>query len=439
MVRRSGPADGRGADAPWTARILRPMATARSAAPAATSSADRATGLRGEVRVLVIFKLAARPTPGAWQIERALEVLASSVPGLVRRRQASDPGTLVRADRPTGTALFPRFLLEGEVDGPDGGWELYVGHVGSGVLVKRRAISLATLADAEPGIIAEATPLLRAVAAAGAVLRAQGLADPWGRDAIMAGEALWVNRLVVSDETPSRIHENLEFAVPMTATDGRIGLVARSASLLFPEHAEKADDVIVGLVAATEEWLMVDDITRALGAWVRDLEAAEPVLARTQAEVRGASIEVIARRALIDERTRYLRNGAAAARVAAREAWGVDAQVHAMDDRLAGMRHLVEGERVRRQATRDERRNELLFVFTLLAALQTTFVVFDFVTGSDYVVPSAIRVAIGVALAIVGAVLVIGAVRREGLASDPESTPADPPDEAPGRETPPAP
>lgn len=362
--------------------------------------------------MLVIFKLAARPVPGAWRIEAALEILGSAVPGLARRRQASDPGTIVRADRPTGTALFPRFLLEGTLDGHDGGWELFLGHVGAGVLVKRRAIPLADLAAAEPGILAEVTPLIRTIAAAGGTLEGRGLAEPWGRDPIAAGEPLWVNRLVVSDEPPARIHENLEFAIPMVATDGPIGLCARSASVLFPAHAAKVDDVVVGLVAATEEWLMVDDITRSLGAWVRDLEAAEPVLARTLEEVRAASVEVIARRALIDERTRYLRNGAAAARVAAREAWGVDAQVHAMDDRLAAMRHLVEAERVRRQAARDERRNELLFVFTLLAVLQTAFVVYDFVTGPDSGIQSVIRVALGVALAVVGAALIVGAVRR---------------------------
>ena len=118
---------------------------------------------------------------------------------------------------------------------------------------------------------------------------------------------------------------------------------------------------------------------------------------------------------MLEERGRYLADLARAVRIAARTAWGVDEEFCLMAERLVEMRHLVDDERSQRQAGRDARRNELLFVFTLLAVLQTVLVLFDFATNANEQIVSVVRIAVAAAVAVAGAGLIARAVRETRL------------------------
>ncbi|MHB8890985.1 MAG: hypothetical protein ACYC65_02945 [Candidatus Limnocylindrales bacterium] len=366
--------------------------------------------LTGEdVRFVAVFLLADRPLPtaqAAATAATAATLLAEGIPGFVPRPVGEAGSALLTTDRPSGAARTEPFLLEGAIERDGLAAGLIVGHLGAAALVVRELVTPGTFREMEDALELRLAGLIAEVASASRRLRERGLAAPWDAEGMRPGRLLWWHRLALTDRTPAEVHPNLRFGVPLIAAGDSIGTVAQGFSMLRAGERDGVDDCVRGLFAATEEWLLVDELTRRLGGWVLAVDGVDEALARTITDLRGATIDLIARRSMLEERARYLVNLAGAARIAARTAWGVDDEFRLMDERLVQMRHLVDDKRQVRQAVRDGHRNDLLFVFTLLAVLQTVLVVFDFATNQNEQIVSGVRIAVAFAVAGIGLALV---------------------------------
>lgn len=360
------------------------------------------------VHYVAVFTLDARPVAGRLLADTLdSRRLAATIPGFTVRETAVGTGALLAPDRPEGTSRVPSLLLEGTIDGDFGSADILVGHTGTAALVLEREVPDGAILPVEDDLGPLVAPTIAAIARSASSLTATGLTSPWPPGSMQTGRLLWWHRLVVTGRPAPEVAEALAYGTDVETRTGRVGTVGGGFSVLDPDHANAARGFVRGLFAATEEWFIVDEIDRRLSRWVQAVGADERTLTAARDEARLASVDLVARQALIEERARYLVATACGARVAARRAWGVEDEARSITDRLAEMRRLADEEGQRRQARRDSQRNDLLFVFTIMAVLQTVLVIFDFVTSGDQELGSPVRLVIAAVVTVAGLALLV--------------------------------
>jgi len=232
------------------------------------------------------------------------------------------------------------------------------------------------------------------------------------RQASPASEGIaWWHRLAVGvrhgDEPP-----NAAFGQAVRCGSKELGLIGSGFSVLWDDDPDTERECLDGLMAATEEWVVVDRVNSLLADRLAGLQTlTEKGRARQlnaiHSEVLDVAVEIAIIRLVVDERARYQVRAERAAREAARDAWAIAGEYESLESRLATLRLLAEAHRNEIQVRRDARRNDLLFAFTIMAILQSLLVVFDFLTGSNISLAPVPRVAYGLAVTAV-ALLVLG-------------------------------
>lgn len=232
------------------------------------------------------------------------------------------------------------------------------------------------------------------------------------------GKLLWWHRILYG-ECPDQPGHIVRFGA--AAED--LLVVADGYTTVSDLEADR-DGIQRGLMMATEDWLVIDRSNRvAAGCMVslrsanaaRDLRAVETVHRSSNDLVSDLEIWLL----LLEERTRFLTNEAAATRRAAHRAWDITDALAMLRSRVAAIADLATNARRDLVQALDERRNDLLFLMAGLAALQGLLVLADYVTGPQPEIASMLRLGSGAMILAVAAAMTWTTLRPHlGRSSD---------------------
>ncbi|WP_027341241.1 hypothetical protein [Hamadaea tsunoensis] len=182
-------------------------------------------------------------------------------------------------------------------------------------------------------------------------------------------------------------------------TGGRTGLV---------------NDVIEGLMIATQEWLVVDEAKRHIAELLLALSANDArnlITMETQyVDVLALTEDVTLRNLLLKQESRYLTAPRRRISQAASAAWNTTEEAQGLEERTAALRDLFTLHRERIFNNRDERRNRLIFVFTAVTLIQSVLVWYDFLTSDANAVGGAPRPLIAMLVLLATLISVVSAV-----------------------------
>lgn len=172
--------------------------------------------------------------------------------------------------------------------------------------------------------------------------------------------------------------------------------------------------VVEGIVYATQQWLLVDEGNKVLGAHLATLGT----VGQGEMEVVDEQfIEVVRLTRLLTMRDEQLKNHIShlegipnAACQAAITAWHIPRDMERFDARMNILRNLANMNRQRLQNTRDDSRNRLLFVFTAVTLLQSVLIWYDFITNSAIVTAHGPRPAIAYLVLLFSLIALVGAL-----------------------------
>lgn len=217
------------------------------------------------------------------------------------------------------------------------------------------------------------------------------------------GQIMWWHRMLVAPDgavvrAMGSSFRDVDLASAVVVGDG----------YTYVREGEMLDEVTDGLLAVTEEWILVDEAYRNLlgeMARMRDAEArgaADELDRIVRAGVRLAA-DLEFRLLVLGERARYLTNVSVDTRESAVANWRLEDFRAGLRDQVASVRSVAADARDVIDRAMDERRNKLLYWFTLIAALQGGFVLYDFLVQPDGPITSVVRsVVAGAMLAVAG-------------------------------------
>jgi len=182
-------------------------------------------------------------------------------------------------------------------------------------------------------------------------------------------------------------------------------------------RTEVINDVVEGLMIATQEWIVVDEAKRTIAAHLLGLSesAAGRVITidAQYADVLELTEEVTLRNLLLGQESRYLTTPRRLIRHAATEAWHVTAEAQELEGRTAALRDLFSLHRERIFNNRDDRRNLLVFVFTAITLIQSILVWYDFITSDATGFGGEPRPAIAIVVLVLAVITGIIALRPD--------------------------
>lgn len=261
---------------------------------------------------------------------------------------------------------------------------------------------------------------------------AAGDFEPAPEDALPPLRVLWWHRILRGlglDEGPEAA---LVYGARAQLSGDSYALVGNGYTIVRGAHG--ADEVGEGIIAAQVDWIVLDELNRELSAALIELSApggtggrkagdgrsgavgagrpGDDVEDRTLWLERKVGLLLLAR----DEGVRYLANGPACVREAAEQSWRTSRESEALARRAQAIRDLSQVWRARTTADRDERRNRIIWVLTIIVALQGVLAVYDFVTNNLNSIVSYLRLGVGGAFLAVALWLVLAASRAQLLA-----------------------
>ncbi|MCF4119748.1 hypothetical protein L1785_02020 [Antribacter sp. KLBMP9083] len=226
--------------------------------------------------------------------------------------------------------------------------------------------------------------------------------------AAFEGRVMWWHRLMVrpSEETCA--------SVGIRPTGEAVGV---GDGYTYVPSDDELDAAAEGLLAVTEEWILVDHAYRdMLGQMARMRRASKQEMAQELDALVLEGVRMAAdlefRLLVLGERARYLTNTAAATRESAIQAWRLEEARNGLRDQVASVRSVAADARDALGRTMDVRRNKLLYLFTVIAALQGGFVLFDFLVAPDSPVTSTVRVAVATMMFVIAIASVVAVVRE---------------------------
>lgn len=316
-------------------------------------------------------------------------------------------GLTIDDHRASADAHVSQLVAVGPIDLDGRPAEVRISPLGTGIVVLDADVDdIAALGAFEEEMVPAAN---REIASISAIFRPGPGIEP-NDGGLPTGELLWWHR-VLHQPGPAAPDALGRFGVDvddlLTVGDGYTALHRPDLDV---------DAVVRGLTVATEDWLVIDRSNRAATRCTVALRSARDAgdAAAIDAVV-ASSTELASDLELwllvIEERTRFLANEAAATRRAAHAAWEIGGSLDALRTRTAALQVLAEDSR--REITRalDERRNALLFLMAGLAALQGLLVLIDFLAGPAIDLVSGARVAIGCAALLVAAAMAVVTLR----------------------------
>lgn len=244
-----------------------------------------------------------------------------------------------------------------------------------------------------------------------------GLTEPRPAAALPAGQLLWWHRIAVNPPTGREFPAARWYGVRAELADGMAAVVGNGFSLAYADDAQVVMDVVEGLLVATQEWLIVDEAKRLLAEHlIRLSQSREAGLVSVDAqylEVLQLTERVTLRNLVLSEEVRYLANARSRVKEAAAVAWQMAVEAAELEQRTAALRDLFGLHRERITNDRDDRRNRLIVVLTVITLIQGILVWYDFLTEDDISVAADPRpsIAFGV-VAVTVATLLAGFGRR---------------------------
>ncbi|GAB3247864.1 hypothetical protein [Nocardioides dilutus] len=271
---------------------------------------------------------------------------------------------------------------------------LRVGELGYGSAVLRvEAADRDALHVREELLLAEIEPIIAEFAEQEAAKQGYDAAD--ADDGVFAvGTPLWFHRILLLAEEDQPRALRL-FGEPFHVSEDVEGRVANGFTSVRwsvgEEPADAIEEVLEGLTAATEEWLMVDELSRRLADSLitSTSEGADLLTALDRAyELTG---EIAMMSLALDERRRHLDNASIRVYLAAATVWRMDDSRRMLIDRAESVQNLIRLHAERVSAESDARRNNILFGFTVVTVLQSAMLIIDFATADTLELASVVR------------------------------------------------
>lgn len=208
------------------------------------------------------------------------------------------------------------------------------------------------------------------------------------------GTPLWFHRVLLLAEEdqpralrlfgePFQVDENVE---------GRVANGFTSVRWTGDEEPEDAiEEVIEGITAATEEWLMVDELSRRLADSLISSTSKGADLVTALNRAYDLTGEIAMMSLALDERRRHLDNASIRVYIAAGIVWRMDDSRRMLIDRAESVQNLIRLHAERVSAQSDARRNNILFGFTIVTVLQSVMLIVDFATADVLRLDSIVR------------------------------------------------
>jgi hypothetical protein len=249
-----------------------------------------------------------------------------------------------------------------------------------------------------------------------------GILRPISEAALDNSKLLWWHRVCIDAAPDVEFPSARWYGVPVQLVSGAEARVATGVTNLHSAgRRELVNDVVEGLMIATQEWIVVDEAKRTIASHLLGLSASESgrliTMDAQYMDVLGLTEDVTLRNLLLGQESRYLTTPRRLIRQAATEAWNVTTEAQELEERTAALRDLFSLHRERIFNNRDERRNRLIFVFTAVTLIQSVLVWYDFLTSGATTFGGAPRPAIALIVLFATLASVIGAIMmRPGAA-----------------------
>lgn len=242
-----------------------------------------------------------------------------------------------------------------------------------------------------------------------------GILRPIPDTALNNSTLLWWHRVCVDAAPEVEFPAARWYGVPVELIGGAEAKVATGVTNLHSAgRRDLVNDVVEGLMIATQEWIVVDEAKRTIAGHLLSLSDTESgrliTIDAQYMDVLSLTEEVTLRNLLLGQESRYLTTPRRLIRHAATEAWNVTQEAQELEDRTAALRDLFSLHRERIFNNRDDRRNRLIFVFTAVTLIQSILLWYDFLTGDATALGGAPRPAIAVIVLIATLATVIGAI-----------------------------
>jgi hypothetical protein len=230
----------------------------------------------------------------------------------------------------------------------------------------------------------------------------RALRPDWTEDrppsAMTPGRLLWWHRIAINPGDAAAFASPRLFGVDVTLGDAVRCSVGNGFTNYHGEAGPLVEHVVEGLMVATQEWLIVDEAQRLIADHLVQLSQARPrdliSVDRQYAELLVLTREMTLRKLVLSEEQRYLANTRVAVKEAASRCWRLGNEVAELEGRMSALRDLFALHRDRIINDRDERRNRLIFVFTVITVIQSVLIWYDFLTEPEIAVSGQPRPAI---------------------------------------------
>jgi hypothetical protein len=191
-------------------------------------------------------------------------------------------------------------------------------------------------------------------------------------------------------------------------------VVGNGFSVLKNADRTARAEFLAGLMAATEDWMIIDSLSRRLrNALLAARDAADAQLEGAVRDAEQAAYLTTLALLLMDERRRNLANLVQGVHGAAARSWGLQDDLTALREHSAAVGSLVTGFYEQRSDRADERRNTILFGFTVVTVLQSLLMIVEFGAGSRIELLSVVRLLLS-GLVLAGTLLIILRYLRSG-------------------------
>jgi hypothetical protein len=372
----------------------------------------------------VRFSLGALMTEGGRA--KVTSVVARALPEYGTATASVSSELLLDFHRSQGARQMESMVFEGSVSVAGlGRVHLYISSLSIGFVVAEFELPDDTAVDLEEtgarrSFKAYETPLSEAVKplvvdCAARLARAvdPSLCEPRPQAGLPAGELLWWHRIAVNPPPGQEFPAARWYGVQADLAEGMSALIGNGFTLLYGDGPQVIGDVVEGLMVATQEWLIVDEAKRLLAEHLirlsRSRNAGLVGVDKQYLEVLKLTEEVTLRNLILSEEVRYLANARMRVKEATAVAWRMSAESAELESRAAALRDLFGLHRERISNNRDDRRNRLIVVLTVVTLIQGILVWYDFLTADDVTVAGNPRPSIAIAVFLITVATLAGA------------------------------
>jgi hypothetical protein len=227
---------------------------------------------------------------------------------------------------------------------------------------------------------------------------ASGLVDPAGPETMDPGMLLWWHRVLIDPPPEEEPAATRTYGVEKKIHDDALLRFGDGFTTLVNLPPHRLDDVLVGEITASIEWIAVDEANRLISERLRMLDAARWREVEDVDKEFKTSLQLgkdLALREMVRlEESRYVVNASGVVVEAAEECYKMERERSVVEAQLQTLRDSLDFHRTILQTQRDERRNQLLTVVTFAALFQAVLVWYDFVHEGDNTIGPTLRLSV---------------------------------------------